>query len=184
MSTSSDGAPGRQGPPAPRAAGAAPSRRSIRTAAEAGARRAAAATGGRRSSTGGVRAEAARTGATASGARGFLRRCGAGIVSVLLAVLAVPLSFFVWYALISLGAYPGDQAVSDLLVGVLYTALVHAVLLAGILLAVSTLRARRREKRPPIAGWIGVVLNVLVLVYWQLLVSPWLVVLWNRATGS
>ncbi|AZZ48475.1 hypothetical protein C5C31_10165 [Rathayibacter rathayi] len=182
MSTSSDGAPGRQGPPAPRAAGAAPSRRSIRTAAEAGARRAAAVTGGRRSSTGGARTETSRTNAISAGA--VVRRYGAGIAAILLAALAVPISFFVWYALISLGAYPGDQAVSDLLVGVLYAALVHAVLLTGILLAVSSIRARRREKRPPIAGWIGVVVNVLMLVYWELLVSPWLVVLWNRATGS
>lgn len=96
----------------------------------------------------------------------------------------MPISFFVWYALISLGAYPGDQAVSDLLVGVAYTALIHALLLVGVLLGVSSIRARRREGRPPIVGWIGVVLNVLVVVYWELLVSPWLVVLWNRATGS
>ncbi|WP_146076718.1 hypothetical protein [Rathayibacter tritici] len=184
MSTSSDGAPGRQDPSAPRAAGAAPSRRSIRMAAEAGARRAAVVTGGRRSSTGGTRTESSRTNATDSDAGRFVRRYGAGIAAILLAALAVPISFFVWYALISLGAYPGDQAVSDLLVGVLYTALIHAVLLAGILLAVSSIRARRREKRPPIAGWIGVVANGLVLVYWQLLVSPWLVVLWNRAIGS
>ena len=101
-----------------------------------------------------------------------------------IAVVTVPISFFVWYSLISLGAYPGDRAVSDLVVGVLYTALIHALLLVGILLGVSSIRARRREKRPPIAGWIAVVLNLLVLVYWELLVSPWLVVLWNRAVGA
>ncbi|KZX22644.1 hypothetical protein EV639_11129 [Rathayibacter tanaceti] len=112
------------------------------------------------------------------------RRHGPAILSIVLAILAVPLSFFVWYALISLGAYPGDQAVSDLLIGVLYTAIVHSILLAGILLGVSSIRARRREKIVPIVGWIGIVLNAIVLIYWELLVSPWLVVLWNRAIGA
>lgn len=112
------------------------------------------------------------------------RRYGAALSGMAIALVTVPISFFVWYSLISLGAYPGDRAVSDLVVGVLYTALIHALLLVGILLGVSSIRARRREKRPPIAGWIAVVLNLLVLVYWELLVSPWLVVLWNRAVGA
>ncbi|SMH47362.1 hypothetical protein SAMN06295885_2959 [Rathayibacter oskolensis] len=171
MSTSSDGAPGRQAPPAPRTAGAAPTRRAARAAAPAS--RAAAR-------------RPARSVSAAAGSRttGFWRRYGAGLSSIALAVITVPILFFVWYALISLGAYPGDQAVSDLLVGVLYTAIVHAMLLVGVLLGVSSVRARRREGRPPVAGWIGIVLNALVLVYWELLVSPWLVELWNRATGS
>ncbi|QHC58248.1 hypothetical protein [Rathayibacter sp. VKM Ac-2760] len=99
-------------------------------------------------------------------------------------MVVVPVAFFVWYAIISLGAFPGDQAVSDLLVGVVYTAVIHALLLAGVLLGVSSIRARRRAGRPPVAGWIGVALNVLVVIGWELLVSPWLVVLWNRAVGA
>lgn len=170
MSTSSDGAPGHQSHPVPRAAAAAPTRRSARIAAELGARRAGILTG------------ASHT--TAFAGRGFWRRHGPAAFSIALAFLVVPLSFFVWYALISLGAYPGKQAVSDLLIGVFYTALVHAILLAGILLAVSSIRARRRERRLPVLGWIGVVLNALVLVYWELLVSPWLVMLWNRVFGG
>ncbi|AZZ54723.1 hypothetical protein C5E08_01640 [Rathayibacter iranicus] len=145
----------------------------MRAAAQAGARRATVVAGGRRFP---------RSPATSE--HGGWRRYGPAVLSILLPLFAVPLSFFVWYALISLGAYPGNQAASDLIVGVLYTALVHAILLAGILLAVSSIQARRREGRLPIAGWIGVVLNAVVLIYWQLLVSPWLVVLWNRVTGS
>lgn len=173
MSTSSDGAPVREEPPAPPVAGAAPLRRTMRAAARAGARRAAVVPGGRRSSRNPAASE-----------HGGWRRYGPAVLSIALALFAVPLSFFVWYALISLGAYPGNKAVSDLIVGVLYTAFVHAILLAGILLAISSIQARRREGRPPIAGWIGVVLNAVVLIYWELLVSPWLVVLWNRAIGS
>ncbi|KQQ04125.1 MULTISPECIES: hypothetical protein [unclassified Rathayibacter] len=170
MSSSPDGAPGRRAAPA-RTAGAAPSRRAARTAAPA------TRTAGRRPS---------RAASVASGARATAgwRRYGPALASIAIALITVPISFFVWYALISLGAFPGDQAVSDLLVGVLYTAIVHALLLAGVLLGVSSIRARRREGRPAVAGWIGVVLNVLVVVYWELLVSPWLVELWNRATAS
>ncbi|MWV49491.1 hypothetical protein GRS96_09415 [Rathayibacter sp. VKM Ac-2803] len=167
MSTSPDGAPGRRAASA-RTAGAAPTRRTARAAAPASARR------------------PARAASTASGGRASTawRRHGPALASIAIALIVVPISFFVWYALISLGAFPGDQAVSDLLVGVLYTAVVHALLLAGVLLGASSIRARRREGRPAVAGWIGVVLNVLVVVYWELLVSPWLVELWNRATGS
>jgi len=170
MSTSPDGAPGRRGAPAQ--AAPAPSRRSVRQAAQpsrSAARRPA-------------RARAAAPSARGAGA--VWRRHGPAAASIAIALITVPISFFVWYALISLGAYPGDQTVSDLLVGALYTALIHALLLVGVLLGVSSIRARRREGRPAVAGWIGVVLNVLVVVYWELLVSPWLVVLWNRATGS
>ncbi|MCJ1672457.1 hypothetical protein MT355_04245 [Rathayibacter sp. VKM Ac-2929] len=166
MSTSSDGAPRRPRTTASRVAGAAPARRAApaprtltRTASSS-----AAAPGGRFAT--------------------LRRRYGAATASILLAIVVVPIAFFVWYAIISLGAYPGDQAVSDLLVGVLYTAIIHALLLAGVLLGVSSIRARRREGRPAIAGWIGVVLNVLVVVFWELLVSPWLVELWNRAVGA
>lgn len=171
MSTTPDGAPRRQAPPLSRTAGADPSRRAARAAAPAARERS------RRPSRASS-ASAGRSGST------VWRRYGAGLSSIALAIATVPVSFFVWYAIISLGAFPGDQAVSDLLVGALYTAVVHALLLAGVLLGVSSIRARRRERRTPIAGWIGIVLNVLVLLYWELLVSPWLVELWNRATGS
>ncbi|MCJ1689122.1 hypothetical protein [Rathayibacter sp. VKM Ac-2927] len=166
MSTSSDGAPRRPRTTAPRAAGAAPARR--------------AAPAPR------TRTRTASSSAAASGGRfaALRRRYGAATASILLAIVVVPIAFFVWYAIISLGAYPGDQAVSDLLVGVLYTAIIHALLLAGVLLGVSSIRARRREGRPAIAGWIGVGLNVLVVLFWELLVSPWLVELWNRAVGA
>ncbi|AJM77393.1 hypothetical protein C5C66_04210 [Rathayibacter toxicus] len=118
------------------------------------------------------------------GAAKFRRRHGAVFFSILLALCAVPLSFFVWYALISLGAYPGKQALTDLFLGILYTACVHAILLAGILVAVPSIRARRREGGISVTGWIAVVLNGLVLAYWELLVSPWLVELWNRLVGG
>jgi len=167
MSTSPDGAPRRPAAPASRAAGSASPRRSVRGASPSYRPRNAA----RPSSSGGR-------------ASGWWRRYGPALAGSAIAVITVPISFFVWYSLISLGAYPGDRAMSDLIVGVLYTALIHALLLVGVLLGVSSIRARRREKRPPIAGWIAVVLNVLVLVYWELLVSPWLVVLWNRAVGA
>ncbi|MBF4463548.1 MULTISPECIES: hypothetical protein [unclassified Rathayibacter] len=175
MSTSPDGAPPRQGSSAPRAAGAAPSRRSIRLSAEAGARRAAGAGGSRR-------AGRSTVATTTAGSLG--RRHGAALSSILLGLIVIPISFFAWYAIISLGAYPGQQAVSDLILAVVYTAIVHALLLAGVLLGAGSIRARRRSGRIPVAGWIGVVVNLLVLVYWELLVSPWLVELWNRAVGS
>lgn len=167
MSTSSDGAPRRPRTTASRVAGAAPARRAAASAPRSRTRRPAAP----------ATAEQGRFAA-------LRRRYGAATASILLALIVVPIAFFVWYAIISLGAYPGDQAVSDLLVGVLYTAIIHALLLVGVLLGVSSIRARRREGRPPIAGWIGVALNVLVVLGWELLVSPWLVELWNRAVGA
>lgn len=182
MSTSSDGAPKR--PVSPALGASAPSRRTLGEmvpVVKATVRRpvrAAAAAIGRPAASGGGAAASGR------GAAGVRRRHGAGMLSIAIAVVTVPLSFFIWYQLISLGAYPGDQVVGDLIMGVVYTAVVHALLLAGILLGVSSIRARRREGRIPIAGWIGIVLNALVLVYWELLVSPWLVALWNRAVGA
>ncbi|TDX74098.1 hypothetical protein EDF35_4131 [Rathayibacter sp. PhB151] len=167
MSTSSDGAPRRPRTTASRVAGTAPARRAAAPAPR-------------------TRTRTASPSAASSGGRfaALRRRYGSATASILLAIVVVPIAFFVWYAIISLGAYPGDQAVSDLLVGVLYTAIIHALLLAGVLLGVSSIRARRREGRPAVAGWIGVVLNVLVVLFWELLVSPWLVELWNRAVGA
>ncbi|NQX12941.1 hypothetical protein HQQ80_15010 [Microbacteriaceae bacterium VKM Ac-2855] len=104
--------------------------------------------------------------------------------SIAIPIVALPVSFFVWYMIISLGSYPNDQRIGDLIVGLLLTAAYHAVILVGILFAIVSIRAARRAKRWGVLGWIGVVLGVLVIIYWELLVSPWLVDLWNKATGA
>jgi hypothetical protein len=104
--------------------------------------------------------------------------------TILIPIVALPLSFFVWYSIISLGSYPADQQVGDLVVGLLSTALFHAFLLLGILFGVVLIRAARRAKKVSVVGWIGAVLGVLVIIYWELLVSPWIVDLWNKATGA
>jgi uncharacterized membrane protein len=99
-------------------------------------------------------------------------------------IVGLPSSFFVWFGILSLGAYPADHAVSDLIVGVVITALFHAALILGMLFGVASIRAHRRAGRLPIVGWIGVVLGALVVIFWELLVSPWLVDLWNKAVGG
>lgn len=107
-----------------------------------------------------------------------------GLCSILIPIAMLPASFFVWFSIISLGSFPDDQHVGDLIVALVLTALVHAVLLLGILFAIASLRSARRRKRWGIVGWVGIVLGALVIVYWELLVSPWIVDLWNKATGA
>lgn len=104
--------------------------------------------------------------------------------SILIPIVALPVSFFVWYSIISLGSYPGQQKIGDLVVALISTALFHAFVLLGVLFGIVVVRAARRAKKLGIAGWIGIVLGALVIVFFELLVSPWIVDLWNKATGA